>query len=133
MTHVHLPLTETVLRSPLQKPGMPANQIVLGVASYGHSFGVSPSDAFVRDSNTGLAVYPRFNSSNHSLGDSWEDIGSVDTPGLYEGPGGSWNFWGLVKGGFLTTDGNPAPGTYHRYDACSHTVGGLTTASYFLT
>ncbi|KIK80303.1 glycoside hydrolase family 18 protein [Paxillus rubicundulus Ve08.2h10] len=32
--------------------GMPLNKIVLGVAAYGHSFCVSPSDAFVNGSKT---------------------------------------------------------------------------------
>jgi hypothetical protein len=47
--------------------GMPANQIMLRVASYGHSFTLSPSDVFVRDSNTELAAYPRSNSLNQVI------------------------------------------------------------------
>jgi chitinase len=102
--------------------GIPVNQIVLGVASYGHSFSVSPSDAFVNGSETELVAYPMFNASNQPLGDAWDDTGSVDGCGVYEGPGGTFNLWGLVDGGFLTTEGNPAPGVYYRYDTCSQTV-----------
>ncbi|KAH7889046.1 glycoside hydrolase family 18 protein [Phlebopus sp. FC_14] len=104
--------------------GIPAHQIVLGVASYGHSFSVSPADAFVAGGSgpgVELASYPPFNATNQPLGDAWDDTGSVDACGVYEGPGGDWDFWGLVGGGFLTAQGNPADGIYYRYDNCSQT------------
>ncbi|KAH7906170.1 glycoside hydrolase family 18 protein [Hygrophoropsis aurantiaca] len=101
--------------------GMPANKIVLGVASYGHSFSVPPTDAFVPGSTTQLMAYPAFNASNQPLGDAWDDTGSVDSCGVYEGPGGDWDFWGLIDGGFLTPQGMPAEGIYYRYDTCSQT------------
>ncbi|KAN0091397.1 glycoside hydrolase family 18 protein [Tylopilus felleus] len=101
--------------------GMPVNQIVLGVPSYGHSFSVPPNDAFVNGSKTELVAYPVYNASNQPLGDAWDDTGSVDACGVYEGPGGTFNLWDLVDGGFLTTEGNPAPGIYYRYDTCSQT------------
>ncbi|OAX39729.1 glycoside hydrolase family 18 protein [Rhizopogon vinicolor AM-OR11-026] len=100
--------------------GMPVDQIVLGVAAYGHSFSVSPSDAFVPGTKA-LAAYPAFNSSNQPLGDAWDDTGSVDACGVYEGPGGTFTLWGLVDGGFLTPEGTTAPGIYSRYDLCSET------------
>lgn len=102
--------------------GMPLHKIVLGVASYGHSFSVHTSDAFVNGSKTELAAYPKFNASNQPLGDAWDDTGYVDPCGVYEGPGGTFNLWGLVAGGFLTRKGDPAPGIYYRYDHCSQTV-----------
>lgn len=71
--------------------GMPADQIVLGVASYGHSFSVPHSDAFVSHTKK-LAAYPTFNASNQPLGDSWDDTGYTDVCGVYEGPGGTFNF-----------------------------------------
>ncbi|KAG2070927.1 hypothetical protein BDR04DRAFT_1099156 [Suillus decipiens] len=43
--------------------GMPINQIVLGVTSYGHSFRVPPSATFESDKKT-LAVYPAFKASD---------------------------------------------------------------------
>ncbi|KAH7905380.1 glycoside hydrolase family 18 protein [Hygrophoropsis aurantiaca] len=89
--------------------GMPANKIVLGVASYGHSFSVLPKDAFVPGSTTQLRPYPTFNASKQPSGDKWN------------GAGGDWDFWGLIDGGFLTPQGMPAKGIYHRYDACSQT------------
>jgi len=102
--------------------GMPVDQIVLGVASYGHSFSVLPSDAFVNGSMTEFVPYPKFNASNQPLGDVWDDPAGIDVCGVYQGPGGVFNFWGLVTSGFLTPGGKPAPGIYYRYDHCSQTV-----------
>ncbi|KAG2135821.1 glycoside hydrolase family 18 protein [Suillus clintonianus] len=102
--------------------GMPANQIVLGVAAYGHSFSVSPSNAFMPDAPETLVGYPAFNASNQPLGDAWDDTGSVDVCGVYEGPGGTYNFWGLIDDGFLTETGAPANGIFYRYDNCSQTT-----------
>ncbi|KAG1848151.1 glycoside hydrolase family 18 protein [Suillus tomentosus] len=100
--------------------GMPANQIVLGVAAYGHSFSVPPSDAFESHTKK-LAAYPAYNASNQPLGDAWDNTGSVDVCGVYEAQGGTFNFWGLIDNGFLTERGVPADGIYYRYDTCSQT------------
>ncbi|KAG2366205.1 glycoside hydrolase family 18 protein, partial [Suillus spraguei] len=107
--------------------GMPINKIVLGVASYGHSFSVSPSAAFDSGSKTPdlagttLAAYPAFDASKQPLGDAWDDTSSVDVCGVRHGPGGTFRFWGLVDAGFLNKDGTPADGIDVRYDECSQT------------
>ncbi|KAG1736822.1 glycoside hydrolase family 18 protein [Suillus lakei] len=100
--------------------GMPVNQIVLGVASYGHSFNVAPSVAF-KSGTKHLAAYPAFVASKQPLGDAWDDTSSVDNCGVKQGPGGTFRFWGLIDNGFLTEEGKPADGIYYRYDNCSKT------------
>ncbi|EMD34757.1 glycoside hydrolase family 18 protein [Gelatoporia subvermispora B] len=104
--------------------GFPANQIVLGVASYGHSFQVPQSDALASGSNT-LAAYPQFDASQQPLGDSWDSVAPAgyDQCGNYTsgGPSGIFDFWGLVQGGFLTNNGTAASGIDFRYDNCSQT------------
>ncbi|KAG1751290.1 glycoside hydrolase family 18 protein [Suillus paluster] len=102
------------------KAGMPVDQIVLGVPSYGHSYSVKPTDAFVSGTKT-LASYPAFNASNQPVGDAWDNTGSVDACGNYQGSGGTFNFWGLVDGGFLNSEGTTAKGIYYRFDSCSQT------------
>ena len=101
--------------------GVPVNQIVLAVPSYGHSFSVNSSDAFVSGTKT-LAAYPAFNKSNQPLGDVWDDTPSVDACNNTQAQGGTFRFLGLIDEGFLTTNGTPAEGIYYRYDACSQTV-----------
>ncbi|KAG0700918.1 hypothetical protein DFH29DRAFT_929738 [Suillus ampliporus] len=72
----------------LTDAGMPIHRIVLGVASYGHSFSVPPFGAFVSGTKT-LAALPTLNVSNQPLGDIWDDDGGVDVCGVYEGLGGT--------------------------------------------
>ena len=99
----------------------PASQIVLGVASYGHSFSVSPSAAI--DGSTGqMAAYPPFDASNQPHGDAWDADAGVDQCGNPTPVGGIWDFWGLVQGGFLTSGGTPETGIDYRFDTCSQTV-----------
>lgn len=98
----------------------PADQIVLGVAAYGHSFFVSSTSA--NDSSGSLAAYPPFVASQQPHGDSWDSNAGVDQCGNPAPIGGIFDFWGLVQGGFLTTDGTPANGIEYRYDNCSQTV-----------
>lgn len=97
--------------------GFPANQIVLGVPSYGHSYRVKSSDAFVNNptsklglSSNELAAYPPFDQNDQPEGDAWG------------GSAGTFEFWGLIKGGFLDEQGAPAQGIYSRFDSCSQTV-----------
>ncbi|KIM69541.1 glycoside hydrolase family 18 protein, partial [Scleroderma citrinum Foug A] len=96
--------------------GFPANQIVLGVPSYGHSYRVKSSDAFVNNptsklglSSNELAAYPPFDQNDQPEGDAWG------------GSAGTFEFWGLIKGGFLDEQGAPAQGIYSRFDSCSQT------------
>jgi len=97
----------------------PANKIVLGVASYGHSFFVTKSNAIT--ANNQLAAYPPFDASKQPHGDSWDAPAGTDVCGNPTPVGGIFNFWGLVQGGFLTTGGTAAPGMYYRFDSCSQT------------
>jgi len=98
--------------------GFPANQIVLGVASYGHSYRVKPSDAFANNPTSELGLssvsqlvpYPPFDRGDQPEGDAWG------------GSTGVFEFWGLIKGGFLNEQGTPAQGIYSRFDSCSQTV-----------
>ncbi|TFK54573.1 glycoside hydrolase family 18 protein [Heliocybe sulcata] len=98
--------------------GMPANQIVLAVASYGHSFRVAKSDAIV---NGTMAAYPPFNADDPPAGDAWDDAAGVDECGTYNTVGGLQDFWGLMQFGFLTSKGDAAPDIYYRYDNCTQT------------
>lgn len=99
--------------------GMPLNQIVLGVASYGHSFSVNTADAF---NQTHLALYPPFNASIAPAGDAWDDAAGVDECGNFESQGGVIDFWGLIQQGYLNADGTPKAGVPYLFDECTQTV-----------
>lgn len=101
--------------------GMPHNQIVLGVASYGHSYHVNQSSAFQPDMQS-LLAYPAYNSSVHVKGDRWDGDGGIDACGVQQGPGGIFYFRGLQEEGFLNSNGSASQGIAYRYDACSQTV-----------
>ncbi|KAJ7150983.1 glycoside hydrolase family 18 protein [Mycena crocata] len=100
----------------------PANQITLGVASYGHSFRVPPTAAIGETS--ALALYPTFNQ-----GPSAQPLGSADTAGDTSldpcgdpnGVSGIFTFGGLVSGGFLDSNGTAAVGIDYVFDSCSQT------------
>jgi chitinase len=102
--------------------GMPPEKIVLGVASYGHSFSVNKTSAFVSGSSKKLAAYPPFNASDFPLGDSWDNAATTpDACGIFETNGGVYDFWSLIERGYLTPEGDFTSAYPSRYDACSQT------------
>jgi chitinase len=107
--------------------GFPCEKIILGVASYGHSFHVEPSDAL--DAQGNIQSYPPFNKALQPPGDKWDGTadGGVDECGNPNVVGGIFDFWGLIDGGFLALDGTNAPGIYYKFDGCSQTVRALHT------
>jgi chitinase len=100
----------------------PADKIVLGVASYGHSFYVTTSAAL--DSSNTLNLYPPFDKALQPLGDN--DIPGAspgtDQCGNAVGVGGTFNFIGMIAAGFLNSAGGAADGVDYRFDNCSQTV-----------
>ena len=98
----------------------PADQIVLGVAAYGHSFYVTSSTA-LSGSNT-LSTNPPFDKSMQPHGDRWDADVGVDQCGNATPIGGIFNFWGLVDAGFLNSNGTAAAGIDFQYDNCSQTA-----------
>ncbi|QRV85312.1 chitinase [Ceratobasidium sp. AG-Ba] len=106
--------------------GMPVDQLVFGVATYGHSFEVTPAAAVSSNSSSTLVAYPPFNKTAHPKGDAWDTVpapGAVDVCGNPETVSGNWDFWGLIKAGFLNKNGtaNTAEGILYRFDECSQT------------
>ncbi|KAI0344492.1 chitinase [Trametopsis cervina] len=104
--------------------GMPAHQIVLGVASYGHSFSVAVDDAIecTDDDDELVAAYPAFDANQHPAGDAWDDAPGVDECGNQTQQGGNIDFWGLIANGYLNANGTAAPGIDYRFDECSQTA-----------
>ena len=102
--------------------GIPLEQIVLGVASYGHSYMVNKTDAFESGSSNLLAPYPKINPSVHPKGDSWDSGAGVDECGNAVLPGGNVKFWGMIQLGYLNPNGTLKEGIFFRYDNCSQTV-----------
>ncbi|KAI0071537.1 glycoside hydrolase [Panus rudis PR-1116 ss-1] len=123
--------------------GMPSNQLVLGVASYGHTFSVPQSDAFSSSSTDPstnsaaaqqpsgtklIAAYPQFNkAAAQPQGDEW-DVSSppgVDQCGNQSTGGfsGVFDFFGLIDAGYLDGNGtvNGNMGLGFRFDECSQT------------
>jgi chitinase len=103
--------------------GFPANQIVLGVPAYAHSFSVSQSAAAP---NGSLALYPTFNNAMQPAGEGeTANTTSTDECGnTVSGYSGVWNFEGLISSGFLQNNNgtvNPGPGMMYTFDNCSQT------------
>lgn len=104
--------------------GFPSNKIILGVASYGHSFHVPTSNAL--DASGNLKLYPPFDKSQQPAGDKWDSQTSgVDVGGNPNVVSGIFHFWGLINAGFLTPTGRVASGIDYRFDNCSKTVRAL--------
>ncbi|KAI0088180.1 glycoside hydrolase [Irpex rosettiformis] len=115
--------------------GFPANQLVLGVAGYGHSFDVSSSAAFAsQNANSSsflptgtkaLAAYPAFDKSHQPAGDNRDEDApaGVDQCGNASPGGfsGIFNFNGLIERGILDQNGTAASGMGFRFDSCSQT------------
>ncbi|KAL6301260.1 chitinase [Sparassis latifolia] len=99
--------------------GMPAHQLVLGVASYGHSFQVEASNAFDCDGQA-PAAYPAF-TSTQPAGDSWDAASNTDVCGVTSGYTGVFQFRGLVGEGWLYPNGSVVEGIDYRFDECSQT------------
>ena len=101
--------------------GFPVHQIILGVASYGHSFYVTPSNGV--DASGNIKLYASFDKSLQPTGDKWDSTaGGVDECGNPNVVGGVFDFWGLIDGGFLTQNGTAATGIDYTFDNCSQTV-----------
>ncbi|KAI0701975.1 glycoside hydrolase [Cytidiella melzeri] len=126
--------------------GFPASQLLLGVASYGHGYHVNQDVAFdgtqsqpmalsvlASNADSGsqpagtkpIAAYPSFDSSQQTMGDSWDiysppgtDQCGNPTDGGYSG---IFNFRGLIEKGWLNEGGDPVEGMGFRFDNCSQT------------
>ncbi|KAI6121982.1 glycoside hydrolase family 18 protein [Pisolithus sp. B1] len=100
--------------------GFPADQIVLGVPAYSHSFSVPSSTAAP---NGQIQLYTSFSAANEPQGDAWDYIppGSTDICGNPQAPNGVFNFWALVGYGYLNSDGSVASGMLSTFDNCSQT------------
>ncbi|KAJ8522163.1 hypothetical protein ONZ45_g1244 [Pleurotus djamor] len=98
--------------------GFPAGKLMLGVPAYGHSFSVTPKDALT--SNGQLKPYAAYEGTKP--GDAWDDPAGVDVCGNSAGPGGNYNFWGVIDAGLLKSDGSPKAGVPYRFDRCSQTA-----------
>jgi chitinase len=108
--------------------GFPTDKIVLGVASYGHSYHVDKTNAY--DSASGkIKPYVPFDKSLQPAGDQWDSTaGGFDECGNPNVVGGIFDFWGLIAGGFLTREGNAATGIDYAFDRCSQTVRNFRTS-----
>ena len=114
--------------------GFPAQQLVLAVPAYGHSFSVTKDAAFQPPypsksqppGTQALAAYPGFDNAPQPLGDAWDAVAPAgpDECGVFSpgGPSGIFNFRGLIERGFLDQNGTAVDGMGYRFDECSQTV-----------
>jgi chitinase len=98
------------------------------VPSYGHSYIVDKTNAFKNKTTgsrrQGLKLYPTFEVDEYPAGDAWDDAPGVDNCGNLGTQGGNWDFWGMIKGGFLNEKGKPLndKAITYLFDSCSKTV-----------
>jgi len=102
--------------------GIPFNQLVLAVGSYGHSFAVNQSSAYPNGPDGDLALYPAFNATNKRQGDAWDDEPGPDACGVQQTWGGNYNFWALVDAGYLDECGEATSEVGYIYDECTQMV-----------
>jgi chitinase len=94
--------------------GIPASQLVLGVASYGHAFNVSTAAALPSASQ--LALYPAFSPWALAAGEvAPTECGAPTAKDV------QYTFAQLVQDGFLTSTGTAASGIAATFDTCSQT------------
>jgi chitinase len=101
--------------------GLPRSKLVLGVPAYGYAYSVNKLSAFKK--NGQLKSFPAFTASAHLVGDGWDDPNpGPDVCGNNQTAGGVWDYWGLIKAGYLGKTGDPAKGICYTYDTCSQSV-----------
>ena len=106
------------------RAGFPREQMILGVASYGHSFHVNTSSAY--DKTGAVKLYAYFHPWMQPAGDKWDSTAvGVDVCGNPNVVGGIFHFWGLIDAGFLSSDGMAASGISYRFNKCAKTVCNL--------
>jgi chitinase len=101
--------------------GIPASQLVLGVASYGHAFNVTTASALPSGSSTDagssqLALFPSFSPWTYAAGEPVAtECGAPAAKDV------QYTFAGLIQAGLLTANGTAAAGIASTYDSCSQT------------
>ncbi|EKM75822.1 hypothetical protein AGABI1DRAFT_116147 [Agaricus bisporus var. burnettii JB137-S8] len=102
--------------------GFSSNQIMLGVASYGHGFRV-PNSSIGNDPQK-LAQFPSLAEDQTILGtaEAPGDYGQLDICGNTTGPGGVFEYGDMVKRGIIDSKGNGVGGLLFQYDECSQTA-----------
>ncbi|KAF9030113.1 glycoside hydrolase [Hymenopellis radicata] len=95
---------------------MPPDQIVLGIAAYGHSY--SGLKGSLDNSNKGITKYPQFNSTPLGYPDA---EGPKDPCGDPQPHSGVFTFEGLKNAGYLDRDGNAMKNVTYEFDNCTRT------------
>ncbi|KAI0252958.1 glycoside hydrolase [Lactifluus subvellereus] len=99
--------------------GFPQKQIILGLATYGHSYYVDKDNAY--DPSGKIIPYARFDNYQQPPRDVWDSTaGGPDECGTNVAAG-VFDFWSLIDCGFLTKDGTAAVGIDYAFDSCSET------------